>query len=127
MTRRALARYAVEALIAGQPITKVAKHLAAALIEAGREKEAGLLLNDINWELEDRGQLAQAKVTSATPLADQLVKELRAKIKAATKVNNVSIESEVDKSVIGGLKVETATRLWDQTVKRKLADLREAF
>lgn len=127
MTRRTLAKYAADLITAGSAAKAVARQLAAGLIEAGREKEVELLLNDIYWELENRGQLALAKVSTARSLPRELTNELTAKLKKATGVRSISLETEVDKSIIGGIKVETASRVWDETVSRKLSDLREAF
>ena len=37
------------------------------------------------------------------------------------------IEEKVDKRAIGGARIEIATRVWDQTIARKLTALREMF
>lgn len=127
VSRRSLARYTAEQLLAGRPVREVAKHLAAALMEAGHEKDAGSLLSDIAWEMESRGKLAIVQVTSATSLSAKLGEELRKIIKKAAKVEAAVLEEFTDKAVIGGIRVETSTRVWDKTVARKLADLREVF
>jgi F0F1-type ATP synthase delta subunit len=56
-----------------------------------------------------------------------LRQELSKFIKQAAKVNNVALQEEVDESVIGGIKVETAKHAWDYTIAKQLRDIREAF
>lgn len=127
LTRRVLARYAVDQLLAGKPAKSVAKHLAAAMIEAGNVQEIDYLIGDIASELERQRQLAIGRVTSATPLGDGLKRELKARIKQATGAGSVLLEETVDELVIGGVRIETANRVWDSTIARRLADLRETF
>lgn len=123
-SRRSLAHYAVQQLLEGKSPAVVSKHLAAALIAAKKHKEADLLLSDISQELESRGLLAQATVTSANKLSAQLKTRLNANIKKAVGVKDVSINEVIDQSVIGGVRIETASRSWDQTVARKLSEIR---
>ena len=125
-SRRQLANYAVEALLADQKPSALAKHLAAGLITAGRQKEIGLLLSDIELEFEDRGLQTQARVTSAHSLTDKLKSEIEREIKKMTDSEEVIISAKVDKSVVGGVKIETANHTWDRTFKRTLNDIRKS-
>jgi ATP synthase F1 delta subunit len=127
LSRRSLARYGADQLIAGVPAKTVAKQLIAALAESGRANEAGFLLDDISWELEHRQALAIGKVTSAHELSSRLQTELKAQLKKATGAKQVLIEPSIDKSVHGGIRVQTAAMIWDDTVTRKLSELREVF
>ena len=124
-SRRQLAHYAVEKMLAKQRLAVLAEHLAAALISSGKDKEVELLLSDIDQELEDRGLVARARVTSASQLSDSLRQELSAKIKKMISVKEVVTTHEVDKKALGGLRIETANHAWDKTVRKMLADIRE--
>jgi F0F1-type ATP synthase delta subunit len=57
----------------------------------------------------------------------RLETSLVSQIKQATGAKDVVLEKNIDKSVLGGLRVETASRVWDSTVSRKLAELKEVF
>lgn len=127
ISRRALARYAVEELIAGKEADKVAKEMAAVMIEQEMASSIEFLLGDIAWELERRGELSIGRVISATPLPPLLKKALKDHIKKSTKVKDVMLEVKVDKSVLGGARVETPSKVWDGTIAKRLADLREAY
>lgn len=127
LSRRVLARWGAEALMDGQPAGRVAKHLAAAMLESGHRGEAELLIDDIAWELERRGKLSSAMATTASGLSAELRKQLAAKIKETNKVSSVWLSEKTDPAVIGGVRVETPSKVWDHTVKHQLAEIREAF
>jgi F-type H+-transporting ATPase subunit delta len=127
LSRRALAAYALDQLQAGKPVSGIAKSLAAGLMEAGKTNEAELLISDIIWQLEQSQQLTIGKVTSAHRLGDQLKQALRRELKKITGAKEVSLQETVDESVLGGLRVETAGRVWDNTAAKKLTELRETF
>ena len=127
LSRRQLAEYAANQLLDGQSAKKLAAGLAAVLVETRRTHEAEFLVQDITWELERRGKLAQAQVTSATPLTNDLRKELEKLIKIKAQVERVSLEENVDKSVLGGMRIDTAIHNWDKTIAKQLTDIREAF
>lgn len=126
-SRRALARYAADQLLAGTPVRQVARQLAAAAYEFGYQEQAQFLLDDINWELERRGALVVGRLTTATPLTEELKKAFRDYLKQVTSTKEVLLETHVDKSVIGGVRIETAGRVWDHSIERKLTELREVF
>jgi len=123
-SRRTLAQYALERLIAKESPTKIARSLAAALIASGKQKEADLLSEDISQALEDKGLLAQAIVTSASDLSASLKKQLATKIKQASKVDEVSIKEVIDENVIGGIAIETTNHNWDMTILKKLSEIK---
>ncbi len=126
VSRRALARYAADQLIAGVSAPVVARHLAAVLIDSQRQKEIQLLLADINYELQSRGRLAAATVTTASQLSAGLRSEIAGLIKKSSKVQQVILTEQIDKNIIGGVRIETAERTWDKTVIGQLDKLREA-
>ncbi len=126
-SRRALARYAADRLLAGDSPKALGERLAAILAETGRTNEADFLLGDIAWELEKAQKLAIAQVTSATALSQELETEIKDRLKKATKAGEVLLQKNVDKSVLGGVRIETSGQVWDLTVARTLAELKEAF
>ena len=126
-SRRALARYGADQLLAGKSPAALAKQLAAIMVESGRSGERKFLLDDIAWELEHRRALVIGHVSTVSPLTKGLATALRAQLKRATKAREVLLDEQVDKSVLGGLRVETSVNVWDLSVSRELAKLRETF
>jgi F-type H+-transporting ATPase subunit delta len=127
ISRRALARYSADQLQKGISASKLASQLASVMIESKLSKQTDFLVNDIISELEQRGRLTAASITSARPLSENLETELKTALKKLVQVETVLLNNEVDKSVLGGVRIETPTRVWDSTVARQLRDLREAF
>ena len=127
VSRRQLASYATTQLLAGKSPKLLATELAAVLASLGRQSEAELLISDVIWELEKAGKLARAKVTSAAPLSAKLCQQLAGQVKDVAKVDVVAIEEEIDKQVIGGVRIETAGRAWDFSVAHGLKAIREMF
>jgi F0F1-type ATP synthase delta subunit len=124
-SRRQLARYAVDEMLAKRPIGSLASRLAAALTSTGRRADTELLLADIDLELEDRGLLSKAHVTSAYALPANARRDLAVRLKKIVGVKNVVMTEKIDKGVIGGVRIETATRTMDMTLKKALSDLKE--
>lgn len=124
LSRRELANYAIAQLLKGASAKPLARKLAAALIQSGRTKEAELLLSDISSELEKRGKLAQVEITSAHALDKKLTDSLIALAKDRTRTSEALVKSRVEPSVIGGFRLETATKVWDKTIKRRLSDIK---
>lgn len=126
-SRRSLSKYAADQLLAGAKVGILSKKLAAVLVESSRAAEQRLLIDDILWELEQRGELTVAGVTSAHEISTNLRRQLEKQLATATKVKAVVLETEVDKRLLGGLRVRTATRTWDSSLATKLSELKEAF
>lgn len=124
ISRRQLADYVIDHLIAKKSADQLSQSIAAALIASKSKKDTELLMDDISRELENRGLLAQARVTTATPLNDRLRQQLRAQIQKIANVKKVILKEEIDKAIIGGLRVETANHSWDKTITRQLIDIK---
>ncbi len=125
ISRRQLAAYAADQLVEGRPVSKLAGQLASVLLNSKRQNQAELLARDVAWELEHRGKIARARVTAAHSLSLELRKLLAEQVKNFASVDRVIIDEELDPSVIGGVRIETASHSWDKTLRRKLIEIRE--
>jgi|SRR5579862_1827622 len=123
-SRRALARFAAEQIIKGVSAKKVGRSLSAALIAEGKTQQADLLIDDIKQELEDRGVLSSAIAITARPLSPAAKNSIKVQVKKATKVSHVDLSEVVDEKVLGGVRIETANHTWDETIARKLAEIK---
>jgi F-type H+-transporting ATPase subunit delta len=127
LSRRTLAQWGAQQLLDGHSAKIVAKQLVAMLSESNRLNEANFLMEDIAWELENQKALAIGTAVSAHPLSSKLQSELQAYLMKATGAKQVLLENVIDESVVGGVRLETASQVWDTTVKQKLSELREVF
>lgn len=74
---------------------------------------------------EHRGEVV-ARVASAHPLDERQVAAIRAELAAALK-NEVSVETELDPGLLGGLVVRVGSRMIDSSIRTKLQNLRFAM
>lgn len=119
LSRRALATFVAKELLAGND--QVIDWLAALLIEERREREADLLVRDIESILADSGQMI-VQVDTARPLDVATKKE----IESMFDQHEVHIKETVRPEIIGGVKITTPTQSLDRTIAKKLEMLRTA-
>jgi F0F1-type ATP synthase delta subunit len=127
LSRRSIAKYAADQLIAGAKAPALSKQLAVLMVNSKRQSEARLLVMDIMRELEDRGVVARVYVNSAHDLSVELSQEIAGFVRLATKVHDVIVETDTEPNLIGGVRIETANRSWDTTVAKKIDDMRKVF
>src|SRR3989337_1762900 len=96
LSRRKIATYAADQLLAGVARREVLRSVAAHLVEARRTREAMLLVRDIEDVLASRGHVV-ADVTSAHPLS----KTLKDEIKDLVGGDTLQIRESVDPSLLG--------------------------
>lgn len=119
LSRRALATFVAKELLAGND--QIIDWLAALLIEERREREADLLVRDIESILADSGQMI-VQVDTARPLDVATKKE----IESMFDQHEVHIKETVRPELIGGVKITTPTQSLDRTIAKKLEMLRTA-
>ena len=127
LSRRSLARYATDSMIAGVPSSDIAQHLAAALIATKKTKQVNQLLEDIAYELEERKLAVNALVSTAHGLDASIRTQIEKFITEKSGAKEISLNETIDSSLIGGVHIETAHFSWDKTIKRKLTDIEGAF
>lgn len=121
LTRRLLARYVAEELVAGRQ--GVITQVAAYLVEAKRTKEVDLLVRDIEKALEGHGIVA-ATVISATKLESSAKGEIESLLKKRYNASNVILKTSLDGDVLGGVMVRTAGDEFDASVRRNINRLK---
>jgi F0F1-type ATP synthase delta subunit len=125
LSRRSLAMYVASQLVNKQR-AKVVKELAAYLVESRRTKELSLIIRDINFYLSKVG-ITSATLTSAFDLSAETKKAIEAFIAKKTKSSEVAIETHVDPTVIGGVKINFPGYELNQTIAHQLSVLKTRF
>lgn len=121
ISRRKLALFVADAVESHHALAPVLQEIAAYLIDSKRTREAELLVRAIEDELAERG-IVVARVVTARPLASELEQAITKLIDA----REIHLDSEIDESVIGGVRIETPGKLLDATIKRKILALHQA-
>ena len=119
LSRRKIAAYFADELIAGRDVTKP---LAAYLVESKRTREAILVIRDIEAALATRGVLL-ADIASARSLAEDTKHTITTYLKSATGAKTVHLRSEVDESLLGGVRIETPGQRLDNTLRQRINQL----
>jgi len=117
ISRLKLARYVAERLLSGEDA--VIQELAAYLIDSRRISELDLVVREISGQFEKRGIVA-ADITSAQPIDASLRQEIAQLLGA----NKLDANETIDPSILGGVKLETASRRLDASVSHRLELLR---
>jgi len=119
VSRHKMALFVADKLIAGIPAKHALQEVAAYLLETRRIREVDLVVRDIEDALEERG-IVVADITSATPLDDSIRTEIRKMVGASS----LQLRESVDATVLGGVRIDTPSKRFDGTIRRKLIELR---
>lgn len=125
LSRRSLALYVVEGLQAGKRQSTIT-HLAAYLIESRRTKELELIVRDAERLLAERGVLV-GTITSAFDVSSETKRAIEKFVAAKTGASDISLESQVDPDVLGGIKISLPGQELDQTIAHQLQTLRTQY
>lgn len=126
LSRRRIAEYVANGLIAGTSKTTLLQQLAGYLVESRRTKELELIVHDIEHFLAEQGYVT-ATVTSAFDLTTDAKKAIEAFVKSKTDASQVSLAAYVDPKVLGGVKISLPGREINQTVAHQLTVLKTRF
>ncbi len=123
LSRRKLAGNAAARFSSGENKKAILQELAAYLIDTNRKKEAELIVRDIEAMLADAGT-AIGTVISARPLSSDAVSTVESFVKAQNAaVKTVVLRERIDKTLIGGVRLELPGHQLDASVKAKLEQL----
>lgn len=125
LSRRSLALYVADHVAKGSNVP-VVQQLAGYLVESRRTKELDLIVRDIEYVLSQKGNIV-ATITSAFDVSSETKKAIEQYIKGQTKATKIDLLSQIDPSVIGGMKINLPGYELDQTVARQLTILKTRF
>lgn len=126
LSRRELSHYVARQLTSGASQKHTLMQLAAYLIENRRTNELTMITRDIATTLSDMGHLS-GTITSAHKLTAATKKAIEAYAKQKTGAPHVELDTIVDESVLGGIKLELPGRELDTTVSRRLTLLKTRY
>lgn len=93
------------------------------LVDKGRVRHFEKMIRAYDALLDQANGLVAGEVLSAVPLSDDQIKRLEEQTGKLIG-ENVQLENRVDKSLIGGVRVQVAGKIFDASLKRKLEDMR---
>ena len=119
--RSELAEAILAILDKGSSQKKTAQAVASYLIENRRSKELHSLLRDLEEIRYKKDGSLEVTAVSATPLTT----EAKQKIKSLFDAQQISIHEEINKEVLGGVKVRALDKVADFSVQARLRKLRQ--
>ena len=126
LSRLKLSRYYAAALVSGVDAKKLAKQLAAYLIDTKRTKELQMVISDIEYQMSLNGVVV-ANVTSAHTLDEIAKTALIDLIRKSTKATKIRLKEHLDPSVLGGIKLKFTGSELDTTIARRLTTLKTNY
>ena len=119
VSRRKIAGYVAEQFLAGNGAEAI-QQAAAYMVETKQKHSVDLLVRDIEEILAESGTVV-ADITSARGLSST-DKDMIAKLLGAKQLH---VRETVEPAVLGGLKIESAGRRLDATLKHRIDSLKE--
>lgn len=126
LSRRAIAEHIAERLLAGDSQEKLTKQVAAYLIENRRTKELSLMVRDIQYYLAEKGHVA-GTVTAAAELSEATQKAIQSFTQSETGATKVHLDTIVDPTVLGGIRLSIPGKELDTTISRKITLLKTRY
>lgn len=118
LSRTKIARYTVEQLLEGDQ--SVIAEVAAYLVQSRRVRETDLVIRAIQDEFESRG-IVLADVTTKHEIGEGI----EAAIKQLADASQLTLRQHIDPSVLGGIRIQTPSKVLDATVANRITKLRE--
>lgn len=123
-SRQKLAQYITDQLATGDP--DLAKKVAAYLVQTNRTNEVNSLARDILQARTDKTGTVEVTAVAAHELTKQQVGLIKEMVKKThPNAQAVIVNQRLDSDVIGGIRLEFANELFDNTVDSRLKHLRE--
>lgn len=126
LSRRTVAQYVADRLLAGDNAKKLSQLVAAYLIDTRRTSELQSLLDDIAVSLAERGHV-NGTVTVAHTLSSDSKRAIEAFIKEKTGATSVDVATKIDPTVLGGFRLSLPGSEVDATIAHQLAILKTRY
>ncbi len=120
ISRRVLSQHVAERLHKGDKA--VISELAAYLLDTRRTNEGDLIVRDIESALAESG-IVITDVISAHDLSEQLTAAISSYVSTNIGANEVHLRTQVDETVLGGVRVQVPGAEYDGTLRRQLTKL----
>lgn len=120
-------KYKILQAIAGDKISATTRAFIQLLCNKNRESNLGGIITSFMEQYNHIRGIHIAKLTTATPISEQLVQSFVERIKSSSAIDHLTLNTEVDESLIGGFILEMEGKLIDASILRDLNDVKKQF
>lgn len=108
---------------ARSPAVGIARALLYLLIEKRRFRYAGLLLAELQKQIDEKNRVLNAELDAVEEPDADFIEKLRWLIAGRYRATNVNFDVKLDKSLIGGYRLRVGSELLDWSYKRQLEEM----
>jgi F-type H+-transporting ATPase subunit delta len=116
----------VDAVLAGR-VGTLTFSFVQLLTRKARESNLPQIVKAFIEQYNELKNIHQIKLTTATPISEELKTAIVNKVKADAGIENIELEALVQEELIGGFKMEMGGNLVDRTVLRDLKNVKKQF
>lgn len=113
--------------ITGGKISKTTDVFLQLLCNKNRESNLPGVVSSFLMQYNTIKGLHNAKITTASPLGEELYNSFISKIKTSSSIDHLKLETVVDENIIGGFILEMEGKLIDASILRDLNDVKKQF
>jgi F-type H+-transporting ATPase subunit delta len=117
---------AVNAVTAGK-ISEITTAFTTLLIAKTRESVLPEVINSFITQYKAHKNIHTVKLTTASPVSEQLKNSIVAKVKQEGNMGNIELETMVDPDIIGGFVLQTGDKLIDASISYDLKEISRQF
>ncbi|MEO8569326.1 MAG: ATP synthase F1 subunit delta [Ginsengibacter sp.] len=116
----------IEALTGGK-ISKTTQTFIKLITSKNRESNLPEIISSFIEQFNKFRGIHKVKLTTATPVSDEIKNSFITKIESSSSINNIELEVIVDEKIIGGFVLEMEGKLVDASILRDLNDVKKQF
>ncbi len=116
----------VEAVTAGK-ISEMTNGFNRLLIKKGRESNLPEIINTFISQYKEYKNIYIIKLTTAVPLSDEIKNSIVKQIQETSKMQNIELETTVNKDLIGGFVLQAGDQLVDASIAYDLKNIAKQF
>ena len=113
--------------VAGNNIGQLTDTFIHLLINKGRESALPEIANAFIQQYKDYKKIYIVKLTTASPVSDDLKRSIVDHIKATTEMQNIELETAVNEDIIGGFVIQTGDKMVDASIAYDLKEIAKQF
>lgn len=113
--------------VVGDSLKPLAQSFVKLLVVKGREENLPEIATAFIQQYKLMKNIKQVKVTTATPIKDELKKSILDKVSAAMPGAEIELTEVVNPDILGGFVLQAEDKLFDASIRRDLNDVKAQF